>query len=96
MHRRADIIGKGQISSNKHRDHAWCGLHSGKIQPADHPTRHGRQGKGQMQAALRGWNIIHISRGARNVQARAVMGHGGVNAHGVTSSTDTGVPWRSA
>jgi hypothetical protein len=81
-----------EIGPGKDEVHALGGRDGREVEMDDPTPRDFREAEGEVQAVLRHGDVVDIARGAGDMQRRGVMGQGLVDAHGATSSTETGFP----
>jgi hypothetical protein len=93
------VMGRGgavgdrlEIGPGKDEMHALGGRDGREVEMDDPTPRHFREAEGEVQTVLRHGDVVDIARGAGDMQRRGVMGQGLVDAHGATSSTETGFP----
>ena len=95
MDRGRDVIGKGQIVGGQDADNARGCADFCQIELGDGAMGHVRQAKAQMQAVGGHGDVIDVTGSARDMQGGRIVGQGFGDAHGVTSNTLVGTPFRS-
>ena len=81
-----------EVFGGEHGNHIGGSADVCQIHCGDRAACGVREAKGQVQCACGGGDVIDITSRAGDVEGCGVMGEGFGDAHGVTSSTDAGVP----